>query len=155
MARFLFCTNYPNLNGLGLYNLEIEKVKHLFPNETLLFHIFKNQILSLVIHVNQNGYRSDKEEMNTFILTHIITMLINLKYLNFAPSSISYQELSFHYSPPPIFSSNLLELHVSLGNYTDCLYLLDGRFNQLHTLHVNIGTLSSHLEIDNGVDYFI
>ncbi|CAF1563038.1 unnamed protein product, partial [Rotaria sp. Silwood1] len=124
-------------------------VFHSYLDETLLFHIFKNQILSLVIHVNQNGYRSDKEEMNTFIFTHIITMFINLKYLNFAPSSISYQELSFYYSPPHIFSSNLLELHVSLGNYTDCLYLLDGRFHQLHTLHVNIATFSSHLEIDN------
>ncbi|CAF5073986.1 unnamed protein product, partial [Rotaria magnacalcarata] len=30
MERILLCTNYPNLYGLGLYNLEIERAKHLF-----------------------------------------------------------------------------------------------------------------------------
>jgi len=30
MANFLLYTNYPNLNGLGLYSLEREKAKYLF-----------------------------------------------------------------------------------------------------------------------------
>jgi hypothetical protein len=128
---------------------------HSYLDETLLFHIFKNKILSLVIHMNENGSRSDREEMNTFIFTHIFTMFTNLQYLNFVSSSIWYQIISFHYSPPPIFSSNLLELLVSLENFTDCLYLLDGRFNQLRTLHVNISIITSRLKIDNKVGYFI
>ncbi|CAF1214485.1 unnamed protein product [Adineta steineri] len=33
-------------------------------------------------------------------------------------------------------SSCNTELHVTLNNFTDCLYLLDERFNQLHTLRV-------------------
>ncbi|CAF1534636.1 unnamed protein product, partial [Rotaria sp. Silwood1] len=149
MASILLCTNYPNLNRLGLYNLEIEKAKYLFTNEILLFHIFKNEILSLIIHINQNDHRSDREEMNTFIFTHIFTMFNNLQYLDFVSSSYYYQQLSFNYSPPRIFSSNLLELYVTLKNFTNCLYLLDGRFNQLHTFHVNIDTITPHLKIDN------
>jgi hypothetical protein len=32
----------------------------------------------------------------------------------------------------------LEELHVNLDDYDTCLYLLDGRFNELETLYVNI-----------------
>jgi len=58
-------------------------------------------------------------------------------------------------SPPTVISSTFLELHVSLKNFSDCLYLLDGRFNQLCVLHVNISTITrSRLTINNKVDYF-
>ncbi|CAF3857448.1 unnamed protein product [Rotaria sordida] len=53
-------------------------------------------------------------------------------------------------SPSTVLSSNLLELHVHVLNFADCLYLLDGRFNQLHTFHVNISYISSNtLTINN------
>ncbi|UJR09477.1 hypothetical protein I4U23_013715 [Adineta vaga] len=32
----------------------------------------------------------------------------------------------------------LMELHINVKNFTDCLYLLDGRFRQLHTFYVNV-----------------
>ncbi len=82
-------------------------------------------------------------------------MFPNLQYLNFCPSSIFYQRLSFGVSPPTIISSTLLELRVCLHDFTDCLHLLDGRFNQLHTLHVYILFIfSSDTTINNEVDYF-
>jgi len=60
-------------------------------DETLLFHKFKNKILSLVIHMSQNDNRSITQDVqNTFIFTHIFTMFTNLKYLNFVSSSIWY-----------------------------------------------------------------
>ncbi|CAF3393366.1 unnamed protein product [Rotaria sp. Silwood2] len=53
-------------------------------------------------------------------------------------------------SPPIVISSNLLELHVHVVCFTDCLHLLDGRFNQLHTFHVDISFISSDtLTINN------
>jgi len=82
-------------------------------------------------------------------------MFTNLQYLNFGPSLSYYQKLSFGTSPPAVFSSTLLKLHVGLVDFIDCLYLLDGRFNQLHTLHVHIsfiGPLCS--TINNKVNYF-
>jgi hypothetical protein len=75
--------------------------------------------------------------------------------LNIGPSSIWYQYLSFDISPPTVISSTLLELHVCLTKFSDCLYLLDGRFNQLHTFHVNVEFItSSRSIINNKVRYF-
>lgn len=83
-------------------------------------------------------------------------MFINLRYLNFGPSSNGYQELSFGISAPTVFSSNLFELHVNVDRFTDCLYILDGRFNQLRTLYIKISIIfASDLTIDSKVNYFI
>jgi hypothetical protein len=38
MERILLSTNYPNLYGLGLYNLEIERAKHLFTSKKFYFN---------------------------------------------------------------------------------------------------------------------
>ncbi|CAF3351229.1 unnamed protein product [Rotaria socialis] len=47
-------------------------------------------------------------------------------------------------------SSILVELHVNVVHFTDCLYLLDGSFNKLRTLHVNIDWIAhSTLIIDD------
>ncbi len=82
-------------------------------------------------------------------------MFTNLRYLNFGPSSISYQYLLFPSSTRTFMSSTLLELHVALGNFLDCLYILDGRFSQLRTFHIKITNISSFdVNTDNKVDYF-
>ncbi len=47
---------------------------------------------------------------------------------------MSYQELLFNISPPTLISLTLLELHVNLKIFTDCLYLLDEYFNQLRII---------------------
>jgi hypothetical protein len=106
--------------------------------------------------MSPNDKESITENGNTSIFAHIFPIFTNLQYLNFAPSAISYQELSFDISSPLVFSSNLLELHVNLDQFTDCLYLLDGRFNQLRKLYVNISLIiPSRLVIDNKVNYSI
>ncbi|CAF1975259.1 unnamed protein product [Rotaria magnacalcarata] len=81
---------------------------------------------------------------------HIFTTFTNLQYLNFGPSLLYHQRLSFSTSPLTIISTNLLNLHVYLENFNDCLYLLDGRFNQLYTLSANISFIcASPLTINN------
>jgi hypothetical protein len=94
--------------------------------------------------------------MHTVVFTQILTKFTNLQYLKFDQSSISFRRLSFSVSPPTIISSTLSKLYVSIRNFNDCLYLLDGRFTQLHTLYVKIYIIiaSSHLTINNKVDYF-
>ena len=83
----------------------------------------------------------------------IIFSYIFKTFTNFGSSSISCPRLSFYMTCPFIISSNLLELHVNLQYFTDCLYLCDGRFNQLHTLDVNILRIqSSNLMINNTVN---
>ncbi|CAF1997646.1 unnamed protein product [Rotaria magnacalcarata] len=124
MERILRTAYYPNLSGIGLYNMDIERVK--------------NQISSLIIDINTNGEQSLTGNENTLLFTRIFTTFTNLRLLNIGPSSICYQHLSFDLSPPTVISSTLLELHVCLSEFHDCLHLLDGRFNQLRIFHVKI-----------------
>ncbi|CAF1509322.1 unnamed protein product [Rotaria sordida] len=90
--------------------------------------------------------------MNIIIFTNIFKNFPNLKYLNFNPSFICDQYISFNWSSPTIFSSTLLTLHVKVSSVIDCLHLLDGRFNQLHTFYVHTGSAYSRqqsLQINN------
>ncbi|CAF4594078.1 unnamed protein product, partial [Rotaria sp. Silwood2] len=108
-------------------------------DETLTYR-FKNQISSLVIDIT-GSVEGDSIEIIRFIFTHVCVMFTNLRYLNFGPSLNQCQQLSFGSygtSPLAVFSSTLSELHICLSCLIDCLYLLDGRFNQLHTLYVYI-----------------
>jgi hypothetical protein len=124
--------------------------------EKSLIHIDKNQISSVVIDIIRNKKQIPTTDANTFIFTNIFNIFKNLEYLNFGPSSIFYQQISFNYLLPSVTSSNLLELHICLANFTDCLFLFDGRFNKLHTVHVNIDSIiiSSSIKVDNKVNYF-
>jgi hypothetical protein len=81
-------------------------------------------------------------------------MFTNLQYLSFGPSSMEHQQFLFDMPSPNIISSNLLELHIRVTYFTDLLYLLDGRFNQLHTFHVNIMLIKcTSSTIHSRVDY--
>jgi hypothetical protein len=83
-------------------------------------------------------------------------MFTNLQYLDLGPylDLTWYQELSLGGSPPAVFSSILLELHLNVVDFTDCLYLLDGRFNQLHTLYVHISYIDESNPTIKQVNYF-
>ncbi|CAF1577007.1 unnamed protein product [Rotaria magnacalcarata] len=77
-------------------------------------------------------------------------MFENLQYFIFERTSTFNQSLSFGFSSSTFMSSILVELHVNVVYFTDCLYLLDGRFNKIRTLHVNIDWIAhSTLIIDD------
>ncbi|CAF2139749.1 unnamed protein product [Rotaria magnacalcarata] len=106
--------------------------------------------LKLIIDISTNKIQSLPADNNTIIFTHIFTTFTNLQYFNFGPSLFCHQRLSFFTSPLTIISANLLKLHVHLENFNNCLCLLDGRFNQLHTLSANISFISAlPLRINN------
>jgi len=126
---------------------------NLYLDETLILR-FKNQITSLVIDINESDYL-DSAEILRLIFTRICVMFTNLEYLNFGVSLSGSKPLLFATSLPAVFSSTLRELHVSLHSFTSCLYLLDGHFNQLHTLNVRLTFIGSSCEIiNNKVNYF-
>lgn len=123
-------------------------------DESLFPTTLRNQIFSLVLHINQTKSQFQWREHSTLIFVHIITQFTNLRCLNYAPNSTCCQQLSFVISRPSFTSSNLLELYVNVHAFQDCLALLDGRFNQLRTLHVNIdAAISSHGRHDKQVCY--
>jgi hypothetical protein len=81
--------------------------------------------------------------MSTTVFTHVLSVFTNLRYLKLDSTSphVYAQQLSFENKPPTFFSSTLMELHANVCSFIDCLYLLDGRFNQLRTFHVKISTV--------------
>ncbi|CAF1272437.1 unnamed protein product [Rotaria sordida] len=108
MERILLVADYPNLHGLSLFNIERDTILRLFG-----------------------------------VCTYVLTMCTNLLCLKFHPYSDIYVDFSERLSFESIksasfFSSNLMELHINVDDFTDCLYLLDGRFQQLRTFYVDI-----------------
>jgi hypothetical protein len=77
-------------------------------------HSKENQISSFSIYFTKYVSQSSKVDMIRFLFIHIITMFINLQCFDFGQSSNGFQELSFDISSSTVFSSNLLELHVSV-----------------------------------------
>jgi hypothetical protein len=61
----------------------------------------------------------------------------NVLKSKFDVHSIYSRRLPFDISPPVFIFSTLLELHVNVTHFYDCIYLLDRRFSQLRVFHVN------------------
>jgi hypothetical protein len=62
------------------------------------------------------------------------TKVRHLKFYPSAPTGTGY--ISFGNQLPTFSFSNLLELHINVYCFDDCLFLLDGRFKQLRVLFV-------------------
>ncbi|CAF2910550.1 unnamed protein product [Rotaria sp. Silwood2] len=155
VKHILRVTNYPNLYGLGLFDIDLGTAQSLFVDASSLIQTYKNQITSLIIDITTNKEQLSIKDVNILVFTHIFITYTNLQYLNFGPTSSDNQCLTFPNSSPTFISSNLLELHVCLGNFIDCLYILDGRFNQLRMFHVEIHEISIFdRELNNKVNYF-
>ncbi|CAF4541005.1 unnamed protein product [Rotaria socialis] len=137
MERILLATNYPSLDELSLY-------------KNALTDLFKNKILSLTfnMHEKENG----GEFFNAIIFQRIIKIFTSLQYLNLCSSSIWYSRISLNAFTRDLASTTLLELHVTVNNFDNCLYLLDGRFNQLHTFYVNVADIQSSQKTINNME---
>ena len=95
------------------------------------------------------------------VCNYVSTMFNNLICLKFHPYFDLYidciERLTFESGDATrVFSPNLTELHINVENFNDCLYLLDGRFKQLHTFYVNVQyCMPPSSLIINKVDYLV
>jgi hypothetical protein len=106
-----------------------------------------------------NKQQSFTEKMVMTLLTRIFTVFTNLTYLNLNKFTRIRIDHSNIFIPTTFSSSTLVELHINVARFGDCLYLLDGRFDQLRSFYIKISIISSHLMnpssvIDNKVGYF-
>ncbi|CAF0765299.1 unnamed protein product [Rotaria sp. Silwood1] len=133
MERILLAADYPNLHGLSLFNIERETILRLFDGST-------SDIINIVC-------------------TYVLIMCTNLLCLKFHPYSDIYvdfrERLSFEsIEPARFFSSNLMELQINVDDFTDCLYLLDGRFPRLCIFYVDVRLFTPPSPaIINKIDY--
>ncbi|CAF4535046.1 unnamed protein product [Rotaria sp. Silwood2] len=147
MKRILRAANYPDLYGLGLYNIEEETALCLFTDENLSSGIFKNQITTLIIGIDPN--ENDLSTMEN-ICNNIFTVFTNLTHLIFYNASYKNTvQLLFDFPSPSFSSSSLLVLNIKVQCFDMCLYILDGRFNQLHTLVIDLVNIHPPEEIEN------
>ena len=126
-------------------------------DETIFTGTLKNRIRSFSIDMNTNGGRRPRRTTSETLFTHILSIFPNLRTLNLNPNALWHQHLFFDTLSPNVRSSILLELHVCVFGFNDCLRLLDGRFSQLRIFDVKIDSLfaSSSDVIDNEVDHLI
>ncbi|CAF1023393.1 unnamed protein product [Rotaria sordida] len=139
MKNILHAADYPNLNTLGLYNIEEETAKYLFTDEKLSSSIFKKQITKLIFSIN-----SDTKTWSTMenICNIIFTVFLNLTNLIFYDASYkNHVRLSFDIPSPTFSSSSLLILNIKVQSFCICLHILDGRFEQLHTLYIQLANI--------------
>jgi hypothetical protein len=112
--------------------------------------IFKNQITTLTIEIDP--YKKKLWTLND-ICNRIFSVFKNLTHLIVYESSYkNIVRLFFDPPSPKLSSSTLLVLDIKVQSFFMCLYLLDGRFNQLHTFYIELTHI--HLpdeEIENQV----
>lgn len=87
------------------------------------------------------------------IFSNILLMFTNILHLKFySLYNCNVAPLSFDHQSPTFSSSTLVELHINVYRFNDCLYLLDGRLPQLHTLYVKaLQIISFHSNITKKV----
>ena len=89
------------------------------------------------------------------ILIEIFTFFINLADLSVVETLLSNRVRLSFFDPPPatFFSSSLLKLNIKAESFEDCLFVLDGRFNQLQTLHIDLCRIFPPHGIENQVSF--
>ncbi|CAF4763511.1 unnamed protein product [Rotaria sp. Silwood2] len=115
MERILLATNYPNLHGLGLYGIDVEKALSLFNDDIVFTRLNKRQISSLVIDIIKDEKHISilTKDVNKIIFTQIFTMFTNLQYFTFNSSSMWHQQSLFDMPSPSVISSNLFRIAYS------------------------------------------
>ncbi|CAF1082880.1 unnamed protein product [Rotaria sordida] len=139
--HILHAADYPNLYGLGLYNMKEKTARRLFTDKNLSCGIFKKQITRLIITIDEK-----KKDLFTKvkICSCIFSIFINLTHLTFSESSFeNIVRLLIDVPFRSFSSSSLLVLNIKIQSFSQCLYLLDGRFSQLQTLYVDLAKVLS------------
>ncbi|CAF1406684.1 unnamed protein product [Adineta steineri] len=151
MKHVLCAARYPNLHSLGLYNIHEKSLQYLLTDENLSSCMFKKQIKTLLITIDDSRSMLDTV---VNIVDDILTVFISLNDLILYESFYKNRVRLFFLNPPsPRFrSSTLRKLNIRLQCMSDCLYLLDGRFDQLQTLHVDLINLCNSIGIQNDKD---
>jgi hypothetical protein len=117
-------------------------------DESPLFEVFKKKIQSLFISMVDKKKNRSEGDYVISVFTNILNVCNNLRYLNCHPFLESdFPRLSFDEKTPRFFSSTLVELHMNVGEFNDCLYLLNGRLSQLRTFYVKIYSFSLPSEV--------
>ena len=117
----------------------------IMPRETVLYldkspliDIFQNQIVTLNINGKEDLLLDHwKTNRPANIFSNMLIMCHKLRHFKFYTSvPIGSGYISFGIQSPMFSSLTLVELHMTVHRFDECLFLLDGRLNQLRILFV-------------------
>ena len=106
-------------------------------DESFLPQRLKDRILTLSVNGKTGDFFESVMEMRGDLLQYIFRMFTHIQCLKFYPHVLRRCPYVVFATQPSMFSSTLVELHINVFSFEDCLYLLDGRFNQLRILIVD------------------
>ncbi|CAM4846643.1 unnamed protein product [Rotaria magnacalcarata] len=155
MERILLAAVYPNLTELKLFNFEQQIASKYFTDESSVRFVFQQQITSLILVNNDKSRRiGSLEEYTRNVYAHILNFFKNLTHLNIIGPYINLcPGLSLCGLPSTTFYSRILtHLCVMVETFDDCLYLLDGRLEQLATFNVNVYSIDRSSIIVHNTD---
>ncbi|CAF4267764.1 unnamed protein product, partial [Adineta steineri] len=159
IERVLRATNYPNLNNLCLCDIDDDKLVMFLSSDTnSLIHLFNNQISSLFISFNKKNNSFVNSASYSYIFAKILTIFTNLQCLKLNPYLPISGTLFLGMTLETAISLTLLELHINVFDIKDCNHILDGRFDQLRILHVNIDSVGfyyTYKELNVAYFYYI
>jgi hypothetical protein len=110
--------------------------------------IFKEQISHLVVGVIDNRDRGSLTDVAINVYMRIFNLFTSITHLDFIiKDDYRYPPLSFYDLPfTACSSSTIVHLSIRLLSLEDCLCLLDGRLNKLHTFIVQIYYISPSID---------
>ncbi|CAF3173654.1 unnamed protein product [Rotaria sp. Silwood2] len=154
MGKILFAANYPNFSELKIFNFNKSIVSCYFTDESLNRHIFKEQITTLVLMMNENIEGISMIDYTTNVYGYILTFFQHLKCLSVIDSAKNgYPSFSLCDLPSTMcYSSTLTKLRIEVNNFEDCLCLLDGRLKQLNTFIVQINDIENHSSMTHNIE---
>jgi hypothetical protein len=162
IRRIVGCCTYPELDLLTLINCEEERLYQdlkgiIFEFFTLrsliIFFFFKKddqnlrnilekQVINLHIDIKMETiqYSTIASEIFALILS-LCKNLTGLNFFNMFGRKRCRTSLFLHLPPTAYISSSLLKLQIYVETFVDCLYVLDGRFDSLSTLIIDVGQI--------------
>ncbi|CAF3724798.1 unnamed protein product [Rotaria sp. Silwood1] len=149
IERVLHTISYPQLYSLTLMDFPQDVLFNCLTNNTILRKLLKEQITCLKIDVKDKPTKPSPETFSV-ILAFILCVCKRLIKLNFCQSYHRSTFCTFELSLTNFKSSILTTLKINVKTFDDCLYLLDGRFNCLSTLIIDVKIIADTLgTIDN------
>jgi hypothetical protein len=106
--------------------------------------IFKEQILHLVVTIMDKSESVSLSDVVMNVYMRIFNLFTSATHLDFVTKGdFRYPPFSLYDLPSTAcFSSTIVHLCIKVLTFEDCLCLLDGRINQLHTFIVEIYYIS-------------
>ncbi|CAF1626699.1 unnamed protein product [Rotaria sp. Silwood1] len=151
--EFIFNTvDYPQLHSLSIVNFQQETLLQYLTSDVIFFRVLSDQITHLKVEIKggiivklSNGNESNLFTLILFLCKHLTDLTIR----QFCVGN-SITDSTFNLSSMCPVSLTLTKMKINVNTFDDCLYILNGHFECLSTLIIDIFKISdSSSNIDN------